>query len=44
MTKPQINLAETPDFDLGGLRISPARRQVRMNGDEHELEPRSHRC
>jgi TolB-like protein/cytochrome c-type biogenesis protein CcmH/NrfG len=40
VTKPQINLAETPDFDLGGLRISPARRQVRMNGDEHELEPK----
>lgn len=36
----QVNLAETPDFDLGGLRVSPAHRQVRFNGEQRELEPR----
>jgi TolB-like protein/DNA-binding winged helix-turn-helix (wHTH) protein/Flp pilus assembly protein TadD len=36
----RIDLAETPDFDLGGLRVSPARREVRMNGERRELEPR----
>jgi TolB-like protein/DNA-binding winged helix-turn-helix (wHTH) protein len=36
----QIVLAETPDFDLGGLRVTPARRQVGMNGQAHDLEPR----
>jgi TolB-like protein/DNA-binding winged helix-turn-helix (wHTH) protein len=37
---PRINLAETADFELGGLRVSPAHREVRMNGDRRELEPR----
>lgn len=37
---PRINLAETPDFDLGGLRVSPARRQVSMSGECRELEPK----
>src|SRR3954465_8314155 len=37
---PRINLAETPDFDLGGLRVSPARRQVSMSGQCRELEPK----
>jgi TolB-like protein/DNA-binding winged helix-turn-helix (wHTH) protein/tetratricopeptide (TPR) repeat protein len=36
----QINLAETPDFDLGGLRISPARRLVGAKGEQTELEPK----
>jgi TolB-like protein/DNA-binding winged helix-turn-helix (wHTH) protein/tetratricopeptide (TPR) repeat protein len=36
----QINLAESPDFDLGGLHVSPARRRVDINGSERELEPR----
>ena len=36
----QINLAETPDFDLGGLRVSAARRRVVSNGSDRELEPR----
>ena len=36
----RIDLAETDDFDLGGLRVSPAHRQVRMNDDFRELEPR----
>ena len=37
---PMIDLAETSDFDLGGLRVSPAHRQVSMNGECRELEPR----
>src|SRR5687767_9339556 len=36
----RIDLAETADFDLGGLRVSPARREVQMNGERRELEPR----
>jgi TolB-like protein/DNA-binding winged helix-turn-helix (wHTH) protein len=36
----QINLAETPDFDLGGLRVSPAHRVVGENGEQKELEPK----
>src|SRR5256885_3676315 len=40
MPATQINLADVADFDLGGWRVSPARRRVRMNGDDRELEPR----
>ena len=40
MNVPRINLAETSDFDLGGLRVSPAHRQVSMNGECRELEPK----
>src|SRR3954452_22942547 len=40
MPATQINLAETPDFDLGGLRISPAHRLVGENGEQKELEPK----
>lgn len=40
MGLPRINLADTPDFDLGGLRVSPARRQVSMAGESRELEPK----
>jgi TolB-like protein/DNA-binding winged helix-turn-helix (wHTH) protein len=40
MGVPTINLAETSDFDLGALRVSPARRQVSMNGECRELEPK----
>jgi len=29
-----------PDFDLGGLRVSPARREVRMGERRLELEPK----
>jgi len=36
----RINLAEAADFDLGGLCVSPARREVSMNGQRRELEPR----
>jgi TolB-like protein/DNA-binding winged helix-turn-helix (wHTH) protein/tetratricopeptide (TPR) repeat protein len=37
---PRIDLAETPDFDLGGMHVSPARREVRFHGVCRELEPR----
>jgi TolB-like protein/DNA-binding winged helix-turn-helix (wHTH) protein/tetratricopeptide (TPR) repeat protein len=40
MSIPRINLAETSDFDLGALRVSPARRQVSMGGHCRELEPK----
>ena len=40
MDAPRIDLAETPDFDLGGLRVSPARREVAMDDERRELEPR----
>jgi TolB-like protein/DNA-binding winged helix-turn-helix (wHTH) protein/tetratricopeptide (TPR) repeat protein len=36
----RINLADMPDFDLGGLRISPAHRLVGENGEQKELEPK----
>lgn len=36
----RIDLSETADFDLGGLRVSPAHREVSMNGERRELEPR----
>ena len=40
MGEPRINLAETSDFDLGGLHVSPARRRVCMAGESRELEPK----
>ena len=40
MATTQINLADTPDFDLGGLRVRPARRMVGENGEQKELEPK----
>src|SRR4029079_11362597 len=40
MNVPRINLAETSDFDLGGLRARHAHRQVSMNGECRELEPK----
>src|SRR3954468_3817523 len=40
MDAPRINLAEMPDFDLGGLRVSPAHREVRKDEDRRELEPK----
>lgn len=36
----RIDLGETADFDLGGLRVSPARREVRLNDKRRELEPK----
>ena len=35
-----IDLSQTADFDLGGLRVSPAHREAHMNGERRELEPR----
>ena len=40
MDAPRITLADTPDFDLGGLRVSPGRRQVRMDDARRDLEPK----
>ena len=40
MDAPRITLADMPDFDLGGLRVSPARRQVRMDEERRDLEPK----
>lgn len=40
MNVAKINLAETSDFDLGNLRVSPARRQVSMAGEFRDLEPK----
>ena len=41
LTLPRIFLAAIPDFDLGGLRVRPARRQVCVSAEEcRELEPR----
>jgi TolB-like protein/DNA-binding winged helix-turn-helix (wHTH) protein/tetratricopeptide (TPR) repeat protein len=37
---PRITLADTPDFDLGGLRVSPGRRQVHMGDERRDLEPK----
>ena len=36
----RIDLAETADFDLGGLRVSPARREVFLDSARRELEPK----
>lgn len=36
----RIDLGETADFDLGGLCVSPAHREVRLNGKRRELEPK----
>ena len=40
MSAAEINLAETPDFDLGGLRVKPAHLSVHMGGKDRELEPK----
>ena len=40
MSAGRINLAETADFELGGLRVSPAHREAAMDGKRFELEPR----
>lgn len=36
----RVKLASVPDFDLGGMHVSPARREVRANGETRMLEPR----
>jgi len=35
-----INLAESSDFDVGGLHVNPAHRQVSMDGATRDLEPK----
>ena len=37
---PRISLGDTADFDLGGMLVSPARRQVCMNGRTRDLQPK----
>jgi DNA-binding winged helix-turn-helix (wHTH) protein len=37
---PAVKLGDTPDFTLGGLLVRPARRQLRIDGVTHELEPK----
>ena len=36
----RIDLAEEPEFNLGGLRVVPAERAVVFNGFRRELQPR----
>ena len=36
----RIDLAEEPEFDLGGMKVIPAERVVLFNGDRRELQPR----
>lgn len=36
----RIDLGKTADFDLGGLRVSPARREVCLDSARRELEPK----
>lgn len=36
----RIDLADEPDFDLGGMRVRPAEISVEINGQRHELQPR----
>ena len=36
----RIELGEIADFDLGGVRVSPARREVSLNSARRELEPK----
>ena len=38
--KAQINLAEEPEFNLGGMRVRPAELAVELNGEPRELQPR----
>src|SRR5215213_9766162 len=35
-----IDLADEPEFDLGGLRVIPPQRVVVMDGERRELQPR----
>lgn len=41
VTLPRIILAAVPDFDLGGIRVKPSRRQLCAPGEDcRDLEPR----
>ena len=39
-TSSQIDLADQPAFDLGGLRVKPSERAVEMSGRSLKLQPR----
>ena len=39
-TASRVSLGETSDFELGGLQVRPAHREVCMNGNRRDLEPR----
>ena len=39
-TSPKIDLADQPEFDLGGLRVKPPERAVEMSGRTVKLQPR----
>lgn len=36
----RVKLGQSADFDIGGLRVSPARRQISFNRETQTLEPR----
>ena len=36
----RIELANEPEFDLGGMKVRPAERLVYVNGEHRELQPR----
>src|SRR3990170_9020108 len=36
----RIDLADEPEFELGGLSVKPAERVVVLNNERHELQPR----
>ncbi len=36
----RIDLANEPEFELGGMRVKPSERAVEMNGERRELQPR----
>ena len=36
----RIDLADEPDFDLGGMRVQPAERSITVNGERRDLQPR----
>ena len=40
VARDRIDLAQVPDFDLGGLEVRPAERRVLQDGSEHEVQPR----
>src|SRR5215213_4325409 len=36
----RVDLADEPDFDLGGMRVRPPELAVEFDGQRHELQPR----
>ena len=39
-TTARIDLADEPEFELGGMQVKPAERAVFINGERRELQPR----